>query len=163
MSLKQTMLYAVVAAIVLWMLVDASCQKASASPNDADRIARQYNIDPVLLKAVCETESSWRPHVTGDNGQSIGLCQLNPETALRLFPKHWHGKLSYAQRVAAMRKLLFDPNANMAIAAIYLKYLIAKYRGDITMALLAYNAGENHSAVRHIEKIKSKMEAGRAQ
>jgi len=128
-----------------------------ASPIQAETIARKYGLEPAVLQAVCETESDWRPHVTGDGGKSIGLCQLNPETALRMFPKHWNGKLSYVQRVAAMRKLLFDPQANMEIAAIYLRYLIVKYDGDVTLAIVAYNAGEWHKAVLHTAKVRRKM------
>lgn len=128
-----------------------------ASPSRADTIARKHGIDPALLQAVCETESDWRPKVVGDAGKSIGLCQLNPETALRMFPKYWHGDLAYQQRVAAMRKLLFIPDVNLSIAAIYLKYLIAKYDGDVTLALAAYNAGESSSVVKHIMKVKRKM------
>lgn len=128
-----------------------------ASPSHAEIIARKHGIEPALLQAVCETESDWRPRVTGDGGNSIGLCQLNPETALRMFPRNWNGNLTYPQRVAAMRKLLFIPEANLSIAAVYLKYLIAKYDGDVTLALVAYNAGENHSVVRHVSKVKRKM------
>lgn len=153
--------YAVLA--VCWLLfvglfiVAALWNMVYASPTKAEIIARKYGIEPALLQSVCDIESSWRPHVTGDSGNSIGLCQLNPETALRMFPKHWNGDLPYPQRVAAMRKLLFNPEANMSIAAIYLRYLLRKYDGDVTLAVFAYNAGESHSAVLHVSKVKRKM------
>lgn len=143
--------------MMVLIIVAALWSVCFASPSRADAIARKHGIDPALLQAVCEAESDWRPRAIGDGGKSIGLCQINPETALRMFPKYWHGDLSYEQRVDAMRKLLFNPEANMAIAAIYLKYLIAKYHGDVTLAVAAYNAGESSSVVKHITKVKRKM------
>lgn len=143
--------------LMVFTIVIALASVCSASPSQADAIARKYGIDPALLQSVCEAESDWRPQAIGDGGKSIGLCQINPETALRMFPKYWNGDLSYQQRVDAMRKLLFNPEANMAIAAIYLKYLIAKYHGDVTLAVAAYNAGESSSVVKHIVKVKRKM------
>lgn len=121
-------------AVVLWNVV-------FASPSQSDTISKKYGIEPALLKAVCETESNWRAHAIGDDGKSIGLCQINPETALRMFPKDWYGNLPYKRRVTEMRKLLLDPEANMHIAAVYLKHLMVKY-DDVTLVLMAWNAGE---------------------
>lgn len=143
--------------MVVLLIVSVIWSKVFASPSMADEVARQHGIEPALLKAVCETESSWRPHVTGDGGESIGLCQIKPETALRMFPKHWHADKPQHERLAAMRRLLFKPDANLKIAAIYLKYLIAKYDGNVTLAIAAYNAGENHNAVIHTRKVLRRM------
>lgn len=143
--------------LMLVFIVGSVWSVCFASPSRADAIARKHGIDPALLQAVCEAESDWQPQAIGDGGKSIGLCQISPETALRMFPKYWHGDLPYTQRVDAMRKLLFNPEANMSIAAIYLKYLIAKYDGDVTLAVAAYNSGEHSAVVKHITKVKRKM------
>jgi len=41
------------------------------------------------------------------------------------------------------RDALYDPKTNLRIGFLYLRKLIGYYRGDVQLALLAYNLGED--------------------
>jgi len=86
--------------------------------------ARLYAIPAALIRAVIETESSWRASATSRAG-AIGLMQLMPATARSL-------------GVADA----FDPRQNILGGTRYLRILANKFAGDIVLTLAAYNAGE---------------------
>jgi soluble lytic murein transglycosylase-like protein len=89
------------------------------------RTAAKYRIDPKLVLAVIATESAFQPGaVSPKNAQ--GLMQLMPETALRFGVKN-----------------VFDPAENIRGGTMYLRWLLAHFRGDTALAIAAYNAGEN--------------------
>lgn len=85
--------------------------------------ARREGIDPALLRAVAETESSFNPQAVSAAGAK-GLMQLMDATAKSL-------------GVADA----FDPAQNIAGGAKYLKQLLQRYSGDAPKAVAAYNAG----------------------
>lgn len=76
-----------------------------------------------LIRDVIAEESNFNPRaVSRKNAQ--GLMQLLPETAARY---------SVAN--------VFDPKQNIEAGAHYLKDLLARYSGNLKLALAAYNAG----------------------
>ena len=100
-----------------------------SDPSAYDRLirkmARLYNVDAALIKAVMRAESAFNPHATSHKGAS-GLMQLMPSTAQQ------YGVYD-----------IYDPVQNVQAAVRYLSDLIERYRNNITLALAAYNAGEN--------------------
>lgn len=89
-----------------------------------DRVARQNNLSPDLVHSVIQVESNYNPNAVSPKGAQ-GLMQLIPATARRF-------GVSDA----------FDPADNIQGGARYLKYLLKLYKGDESLALAAYNAGE---------------------
>lgn len=88
-----------------------------------------HNIDPAVIIGVIWKESTYNAEAVGDSGNSLGLMQIQPR---------WHG--------ARMDRLgcsdLLDPFQNVTVGVDILAGLIDKYDGNISMALMAYNAGE---------------------
>jgi soluble lytic murein transglycosylase-like protein len=85
--------------------------------------ARRHGLDPALVRAVVGVESAFLPQAVSAKGAQ-GLMQLMPGTARDL-------------GVADP----FDPAANLDGGSRYLSSLVARYDGDLTKALAAYNAG----------------------
>lgn len=108
--------------------------------------AKKYRLDPNLVRAVVMVESGYDERATSKSG-ALGLMQLMPKTASQLGVQN-----------------CFDPKQNIEGGTKYLRYLIDRFNGDITLALAAYNAGplnvEKHGTVppfnetkRYISKI----------
>lgn len=88
------------------------------------KLAPQYGIYPRLAFAVIRAESNFNPAaVSSKNAQ--GLMQLIPETAIRF-------------NVTKP----FDPEQNIRGGLAYLRWLLAYFKGDVTLVAAAYNAGE---------------------
>ena len=85
--------------------------------------AKANQIQAPLLHAVIEQESAFHPCAVSSKGAQ-GLMQLMPDTAGALGVKD-----------------TFDPRQNIEAGARYLKQLLDKYKGDLKLALGAYNAG----------------------
>jgi soluble lytic murein transglycosylase-like protein len=86
--------------------------------------ARKYRVDFALVKAVIKAESNFNHKAVSKKGAK-GLMQLMPKTASIL-------------RVNDC----FHPEDNIVGGIRHLGYLIDLYKGDIPLALAAYNAGE---------------------
>lgn len=89
-----------------------------------------HDIDPDLFYRLVATESSFRTLAYSRN-KAIGLGQVQVNTAKYIFPHYFPG-------------ILWFPPANLHISAIYLKYLLKKYQGNVTLSLAAYNWGETN-------------------
>ena len=100
---------------------------SSVNPAEYDHIistcATKYGVNPALIKAVIHAESGYNPNAVSRKGAS-GLMQLMPGTARSL-------KVSNS----------FDPKDNVEGGVKYLRFLLDTFRGDVSLAVAAYNAG----------------------
>lgn len=110
----------------------ASSQQSSDSRDYKDTIdyhsivhekATKYNLDPLLVKAVIKTESNWNERAVSRKG-AMGLMQLMPSTANDMNVRN-----------------PFNPEENIEGGVKYLRYLLERFNGELTLALAAYNAG----------------------
>ncbi len=116
----------------VWRRVDGHPNVARFAPLVA-RNARDYGLDPALVKAVIAAESGFDPAAVSDRG-AVGLMQVLPDTGER------YGVAGDAKRSVADK--LKEPAINVRVGARYLRDLIARFEGDVKLALAAYNAGE---------------------
>jgi soluble lytic murein transglycosylase-like protein len=85
--------------------------------------ATQHQLEPKLLRGVIDQESAFRPCAVSAKGAK-GLMQLMPATIEQF-------------KVGDV----FDPRQNIEAGATFLRELLDKYKGDLKLALAAYNAG----------------------
>jgi soluble lytic murein transglycosylase-like protein len=90
-------------------------------------IALAEGIEPKLAFSLVNVESDFSRRAISPKG-ALGLTQLMPSTAKFFEPR-------------IQRSDLFEPETNLRIGFRFLKELIAKYNGDVDLALHAYNRG----------------------
>ncbi len=90
----------------------------------------KYMVDPALVEAIIQVESSFRPHVVSSSG-ATGLMQLMPGTAQDL---DVHDR--------------YDPRQNIHGGVRYISELMERFDNDLMMVIAAYNAGPN-AVARH--------------
>lgn len=99
----------------------------SAGANDyghyVTKAASKYEIEPELIHAVIKTESNGNCRAVSKKGAK-GLMQLMPSTASDMNVSN-----------------PFNPEENIDGGTRYLRYLLEKFNGDMTLALAAYNSG----------------------
>jgi Transglycosylase SLT domain len=87
-------------------------------------IADWYKVDEKLVLSIITAESNFKINAKS-NADAHGLMQLIPATADRFNVKN-----------------AYDASQNIKGGVAYLRWLLSYFRGDVTLAVAAYNAGE---------------------
>ena len=95
--------------------------------------AHKYRLDVELLQALIAAESGFNVTAISPKG-ALGLMQLIPETAARYGVQ--------GDRRTSQQQKLFDPHTNIQAGSHYLRDLLTLFKGQLELALAAYNAGE---------------------
>ncbi len=85
--------------------------------------ARSSGVDDAWLRSIAHAESYFDPGAISDAG-AMGVMQLLPEVALEYAVKN-----------------VFDAGESIRAGARHMRFLIDLYKGDLTLAAAAYNAG----------------------
>ncbi len=101
--------------------------------------SQTHRVPASLIRAVIAIESNFNPNAVSPKGAQ-GLMQLMPATAKRFGAKN-----------------SFDPHDNISAGAKYLRWLLDAFGNDMSLALAAYNAGEN-AVLRAGNKIPNYLE-----
>jgi soluble lytic murein transglycosylase len=101
------------------------------------KVAREYNLDPRLIKAVVWRESRFQADMTGRNGER-GLMQVSEIAA-----RDW----AAAKGVRDLRpEQLLTPEINLEIGTWYLSKAVQRWNSEdnaVPFALAEYNAGKS--------------------
>lgn len=90
-------------------------------------IAQKEGIDPKVAFGLVKTESSFKNKAISHVG-ARGLTQVMPRTAKWMVP-------------GTKAEDLYNQKTNLTLGFRYLNQMIDKYKGDVRLALLAYNRG----------------------
>jgi soluble lytic murein transglycosylase-like protein len=100
-----------------------SVRRAATEPL-VRRAALRHSVDAALITAIIDVESGFRASARSSKG-ARGLMQVMPATAAR------YGYFD-----------LLSPGDNIDAGTHYLRDLLTRFRGDVRLAVAAYNAGE---------------------
>jgi len=102
----------------------SSLNSPSAYVDIINSACNRHGVDPGLVHAIVKVESDFNPYALSKKG-AMGLMQLMPQTAVEM-------KVGNS----------FNPDDNIDGGVKYLRYLIDRYEGNLSLALAAYNSGE---------------------
>jgi len=102
----------------------SSANMPSAYLDIIQTACNRHGVDPALVHALVKVESDFNPYALSKKG-AMGLMQLMPQTAMDMNVQN-----------------SFSPNDNVDGGVKYLRYLIDRYEGNLSLALAAYNSGE---------------------
>ena len=96
------------------------------------KYSKENDIDPLLTYSIIKAESNFNVNSVSKSG-AIGLMQLMESTA-----KEVAGK----KQIENFKKNdLYEPEKNIMLGTAYFKELLHRYDNNLSIALIAYNAG----------------------
>ena len=96
------------------------------------RASQHFAVDAHLVKAVIHAESAFNPRAVSPKN-AIGLMQVLPSTARDLGLQDLQG--------LSVEQLMVDPRVNIVLGTKYLAEQLARFNGNVELAVAAYNAG----------------------
>lgn len=96
--------------------------------------ARGAGYDPLLILAIIDVESDFDEDAVSSRG-ARGLMQIQPVTL------HWFAEKQGLR--LSKEEMAADPALCVRLGIRYLRSLQDRFGGDLSMALMAYNAGPN--------------------
>src|SRR5581483_6957443 len=98
----------------------------AAIPDYIKAAAQRYRLSESLIAAVISVESNWDHEAVSPKG-ARGLMQLMPQTSKMIGVRDPH-----------------SPDENIDAGASHLRAMLDTFKGDLPLALAAYNAGEQN-------------------
>ncbi len=108
------------------VLVDVDCNTERLLQPVILEASELYDVDHAIIKAIIMAESSYNLMAISNKGAE-GLMQLMPNTARELGVTD-----------------SFNPTQNIHAGVRYFKKLLKRFKGDVRLALAAYNAGSQN-------------------
>ena len=96
------------------------------------RASQHFAVDAHLVMAVIHAESAFNPRAVSPKN-AIGLMQVLPSTARDLGLQELQGK--------SVEQLMVDPRVSIVLGTKYLAEQLARFNGNVELAVAAYNAG----------------------
>ena len=116
--------------IIIEIVDDYAKAELLREKSEAYRLIQTHEYLTHIFLSMIYTESKGNVNARGDKGKAYGLTQIWLSTAR-----------DYEEKITATQ--LMDPDANIRIAFRHFNFLLKKYRGNFTLALLAWNRGQN--------------------
>jgi soluble lytic murein transglycosylase-like protein len=102
-----------------------------------EKMAKRVGVDPTMMKKLVGHESGWNPFAVSRDGD-FGLCQMNFQTFdSRVNSEYHHNPL--------------NPEQTLYHSCRFMKHLLGLFKGDVGLALTAYNEGEG----RILQRVRS--------
>ena len=130
------------------LTLNGMCQKSGAA----------WGVDPLLIRAVCQIESSGGLMLHSGKSTSYGLMQINcghlANGELCSFPGQSSNPFTQRVNTVTAEMLLTDCELNIDLGAQLLSQLIAAFSGDLALAIAAYNVGQGKIQAHPIPDVK---------
>lgn len=97
-----------------------------------EKYSKENGLDKYLIYAIIKAESNFDSNATS-TASAKGLMQLMEETAVE--------RSNVINNENVGENDLYDPETNIKLGTSYFAYLLGLYNGNITLAIIAYNAG----------------------
>lgn len=95
------------------------------------KLCEEHELDPAMIIAIIKRESDYKASTIGDNGDSLGLMQVQPK---------WH--YERMERLGCLD--LLDPYQNVTVGIDILVELFNKGK-SVEWVLMAYNGGPSYA------------------